>query len=77
MLEEFKLDPRPEYCRAICVVAPDTCALGAITTGSNQMSSRLTSNREANLLLVLPPKSEEKNFIRKGDIVDALIIGAI
>ena len=40
-----------------------------------QISSRLASLRAANGLVLLPPKTEEKKTAKKGEIMDALVIG--
>jgi gephyrin len=48
----------------------------AESTG-NQMSSRLVSVRSANALLILPPKSDEKQVLNTGDVVDAMLLTII
>jgi len=77
LVEDFHLDPRPEFARAIFV--PSDTKTGdipsALLTDSNQMSSRLLSNRQANLLLVFPPKSSNKSKVVAGEIVPAMVIG--
>ena len=40
-----------------------------------QISSRLASLRAANGLVLLPPKTEEKKTAKKGEIMDAMVIG--
>lgn len=70
------MDPRPEYHRAALDWYPDEQLPIATSTG-NQISSRLTSMTTANVLLVLPPKSEEKHEVKKGDVVKAMVIGRI
>jgi gephyrin len=46
----------------------------ALSTG-NQISSRLLSMSTANILLILPPKTEERPSVSKGDVVQAMVIG--
>ena len=80
---DFKcdLDPRPEYHRAfISWPKKEDLKRGdyefysiAKSTG-NQHSSRLLSMNEANCLVVLPGRSEEKNAVNRGDVLSALII---
>uniref|UniRef100_A0A914WK81 MoaB/Mog domain-containing protein n=1 Tax=Plectus sambesii TaxID=2011161 RepID=A0A914WK81_9BILA len=73
-----KLDPRPEYMRAWLSSPPAGSDIPlAVMTGSNQMSSRLTSTRGANLLLKIPPKSANVTSLKTGDVVDAMVIGAL
>lgn len=45
----------------------------AMSTGS-QVSSRLLSMKEANALLVLPPKTDSQSTISVGDTVRAILI---
>ncbi|PVD26118.1 hypothetical protein C0Q70_13786 [Pomacea canaliculata] len=51
-----RLDPRPEYHRAVASWLKGDDVATASSTG-NQISSRLLSVKEANVLLRLPPKS--------------------
>lgn len=73
---DIKLDPRPEYHRAVLNWPSDDHLPFASSTG-NQISSRLTSMASANVMLVLPPKSEERHEVKKGDVVKAMVIGKI
>lgn len=78
MTEDFTLDPRPEFVRAVFVppTRSDTTVVpSAVLTDSNQMSSRLLSNRQANLLLMLPQRTQDQTMVRAGDIVQAMVIG--
>ena len=43
----------------------------------NQVSSRLMSMRSANGLLMLPPKTEQYVELRKGEVVDVMVIGRL
>ncbi|XP_041352423.1 gephyrin-like isoform X2 [Gigantopelta aegis] len=74
--QDLRLDPRPEFHRAVLTWNHKDGIPEASSTG-NQISSRLLSMRSANALLMLPPRSEENTGVKKGDIVDALIIGAL
>lgn len=74
--EQVHLDPRPEYHRAVLTWQENDPIPKATRTG-NQMSSRLLSMRTANVLLVLPPKSEEVQTIDSGTLVDAMVIGRL
>ncbi|XP_032231491.1 gephyrin isoform X2 [Nematostella vectensis] len=76
LAKSVRLDPRPEYHRAVLSWQPDDPIPVAQSTGS-QCSSRLLSMRTANALLVLPPRSDELIEIGSGSIVDALILGPV
>ncbi|GAB0086989.1 Molybdenum cofactor synthesis protein cinnamon [Sergentomyia squamirostris] len=65
------LDPRPEFMRA--TVSSINGELWAIVTG-DQMSSRLKSLIEADVLLHAPMMDSQQSFITKGTIVDATIL---
>ncbi len=69
-----RLDPRPEYHRAVLKWNSEDGIPVAHSTGS-QCSSRLLSLRSANSLLVLPSRSESNNEVPQGSLVDALLIG--
>lgn len=73
--ELIRLDARPEYRRAWLQYSPNGPPV-AITTG-NQISSRLMSTMGANLLLVLPPRSDSLTQLELGSIVDALVIAQL
>ena len=45
-------------------------------TGS-QMSSRLLSMKSANVLLMLPPRSDECPILKANTVLDAMVIGEI
>ncbi|CAK8692726.1 unnamed protein product [Clavelina lepadiformis] len=70
---DVRLDPRPEYQRVHLRWEPKDPTPWADSTG-RQMSSRLLSMRKANALLMLPPKSDDCHTIKRGDIVDAMVI---
>ena len=73
MDEDVRCDAmREEYCRAVITAGMDG-TLHALTTGG-QRSSRVGSLMKANGLLVLPAKD---GFVRKGEQVDALMMGQI
>lgn len=69
-----RLDPRPEYHRAVASWLKGDDVATASSTG-NQISSRLLSVKEANVLLRLPPKSDQVTAIQEGEVVDAIVIG--
>ena len=71
-----RLDPRPEYQRAAVKFRRGESVAEAAVTG-NQISSRLASLTAANGLLLLPPRSEEKQEILAGEEVDCLVIGPL
>ncbi|XP_038071732.1 gephyrin-like isoform X2 [Patiria miniata] len=73
---DIKLDPRPEFQRVKLVWGSSDLVPMATITGS-QMSSRLLSMSDANALLVLPPQTDGVKELKKGSVVDALIIGRI
>lgn len=72
LCHSVKLDPRPEYHRALVTWAEGSDLPLAASTG-NQISSRLLSFVGSNALLVLPSATDERKVIKAGDIVDALI----
>lgn len=74
--KDIKLDPRPEYYRAVLQWNELEDLPTAISTG-NQISSRLISMSSANVLLVLPPKTEHKQIVTKGQVVQAMVIGRL
>lgn len=84
----YKLDPRPEFARAI-VSFPKMCtnmsATGAVNpldwfptarlTESNQISSRLLNVKDANALILFRSGSENAGqFIEDGNFVDAILL---
>ncbi|XP_041467854.1 gephyrin-like isoform X2 [Lytechinus variegatus] len=72
--QDLKLDPRPEFQRALLDwQSPEDGVPLASTTG-NQISSRLISMRQANALLALPPRSDEQPTIPKGSLVEAVVL---
>lgn len=75
---EFRLDPRPEYVRAILewpVANKTDSELVPIAhvTGS-QLSSRLMSVRNADCLVVLPPASETCQTVATEQLLRALLL---
>ena len=71
--EEVKCDPqRSEYHRVVLTAGSDGL-LHAVSTGG-QRSSKVTSLRRANGLLCLPTRDL---VIDKGEMVDALVMGAL
>ncbi|XP_021347349.1 gephyrin-like [Mizuhopecten yessoensis] len=74
--KDIHLDPRPEYHRVVLKWDPKEDLPFACSTGS-QMSSRLLSMSTANALLMLPPRTDEKMVVLKGETVDAMIIGRL
>uniref|UniRef100_A0A914DZ70 MoaB/Mog domain-containing protein n=1 Tax=Acrobeloides nanus TaxID=290746 RepID=A0A914DZ70_9BILA len=78
LTESISLDRRPEYRRAwLDFRMFQEATPVAVCTSKNQLSSQLLNTRGANLLLRLPGRTEEKPFVKEGEIVDALIIGPI
>jgi gephyrin len=69
---EFRMDPRPEYHRAVVTVGSDG-VLTANSTGG-QRSSRVGSLRSANALVCMPAGTGK---LDKGARVDALLLGAV
>uniref|UniRef100_A0A915B2Q0 MoaB/Mog domain-containing protein n=1 Tax=Parascaris univalens TaxID=6257 RepID=A0A915B2Q0_PARUN len=74
--ESVSLDSRPEYRRA-WLRSSNSDVPEAVCTSTNQLSSRMLNLRGANLLLVLPARSDTCSVIEEGHIVDALIIGTL
>ncbi|KAL6267462.1 hypothetical protein P5V15_000538 [Pogonomyrmex californicus] len=73
LMSLYNLDPRPEYARAILKWNNDEPLPEAHITG-NQISSKLLSCKGANALLMLPGRTAEKQVLKKGDIVPAMLI---
>ena len=71
-----RLDPRPEYHRAVLTWSPGDDVARASSTG-NQLSSRLLSLKEANVLLRLPPRSPDLSTLQEGEVVDAIVIASL
>lgn len=74
--KDIHLDPRPEYHRAVLKWTAGEELPTALSTG-NQISSRLLSMSTANILLILPPKTEERPSVSKGGVVQAMVIGRL
>ena len=78
--QAVRLDPRPEYQRAIVSVVPGGepggVRLVASVTGG-QASSRLASMRAANALLELPPATDACGRLEEGAVAHALLIGPL
>ena len=73
--ESLRLDPRPEYHRAVIRAAPE--GLRAYSTGG-QRSSRVASLKGANGLIALPPRAEGgPSKLEVGDYVEAILIGEL
>ncbi|KAI0331312.1 hypothetical protein GY45DRAFT_1353476 [Cubamyces sp. BRFM 1775] len=71
--ESMRLDPRPEYHRAI--VKSSVSGFKAYSTGG-QRSSRVASLKGANGLIALPARSERgPSKLEIGDVVEAIMIG--
>jgi gephyrin len=71
LTEKYDLDPRPEYARA-SIISKDGKLYAEIT--GRQISSRLKSILDADVLLHLPPQMPEMPFISKGAIVKASVL---
>ena len=82
LTEDVRLDPRPEYVRAVVRWDGEKGELVAETTGG-QRSSRVGSMLRANALLCMPALvSEElgdrrRGTVPMGDKVDALLMGRV
>ena len=72
----MNLDPRPEYKR-VSITLSNEEALAKVKITGNQISSRLPSLADANGLLILPPRTEEKPDVHEGEEVDCLVIGPL
>ncbi|CDO73824.1 hypothetical protein BN946_scf185015.g153 [Trametes cinnabarina] len=73
--ESMRLDPRPEYHRAIIRAAP--AGFKAYSTGG-QRSSRVASLKGANGLIALPARGERgPSKLEIGDFVEAIVIGEL
>ena len=76
-MEAIRLDPRPEYHRAVVKWSElhPLAAFSATSTGS-QCSSRLLSMAGANALLIVP-SSATPMVLPPGSILDAMICGSL
>ncbi|KAL7282623.1 hypothetical protein ACG7TL_004095 [Trametes sanguinea] len=73
--ESLRLDPRPEYHRAIIRATPT--GFKAYSTGG-QRSSRVASLKGANGLIALPARGEKgPSKLEIGDFVEAILIGEL
>nr|CAB3250573.1 gephyrin [Phallusia mammillata] len=70
---DVRLDPRPEYQRVHLRWEPKESTPWADSTG-RQISSRLLSMVSANGLLMLPPRNDMCQSIKRGEVVDAMVI---
>ncbi|XP_078491956.1 gephyrin [Ciona intestinalis] len=70
---DVRLDSRPEYQRVQLRWEPREPIPWAHSTG-RQVSSRLLSMLTANALLMLPPRSDACTVIKRGEIVEAMVI---
>lgn len=70
--DAYLLDPRPEYARAkISYSTKDGVYYAHMP--QNQMSSRLLSLIDADVLLMLPGGTKERSTVKKGDKLQALV----
>ncbi|KAK7079432.1 hypothetical protein SK128_007137 [Halocaridina rubra] len=68
-----RLDPRPEYHRAtLCWKEGED--LPVVYSTGNQLSSRLLSMASAQVLLRLPPRTEDQESLPENTIVEALLL---
>ncbi|CAK9826558.1 Molybdenum cofactor synthesis protein cinnamon [Anthophora retusa] len=74
LMSSYKLDPRPEYARAV-LKWNDTDTLPLAYSTGNQISSKLLNCKNANALLILPAREAEKAALEKGDVVQAMLLG--
>ncbi|XP_046382910.1 gephyrin [Ischnura elegans] len=74
--KDIKLDPRPEFHRVVLSWKAGKPIPVARSTG-NQISSRLLSLASANGLLILPPRTDDKNYLPAGSEVDAMVVGQL
>jgi len=73
---DVNLDPRPEYQRG--VLKWDGCDnIPWVENTGRQISSRLLSMRSCQVLTVLPPKTEHLSYMKRGEIVDVMVIGKL
>lgn len=68
------LDPRPEFHRVI--IKAGAGGLKAYSTGG-QRSSRVASLSGANGLAVLPVREDNRDTLKAGELVDAIVIGEL
>ena len=71
-----KLDPRPEYQRGL-LRWDDGSDIPWVENTGGQISSRLLSMLSAQVLIMLPPKSSNFVHMKRGDIVDVMVIGKL
>lgn len=72
LTSSYNLDPRPEYARAVLKWDEDDVLPKAYSTG-DQISSKLSSCRNANALLMLPGRTKERISLHSGDEVQAML----
>lgn len=76
MTTSYKLDPRPEYARAVLKFGGSNGYPKAYITG-NQISSKLSSCKSANALLMLPGITESKSSLSENDVVKAILMNTV
>ncbi|XP_015109659.1 gephyrin [Diachasma alloeum] len=74
LTSSYKLDSRPEYARAILMWSEEDPMPKAYSTG-NQISSKLLSCKNANALLMLPGRTDDRGEMLAGDVVQAMLLG--
>uniref|UniRef100_A0AC35TMF2 MoCF_biosynth domain-containing protein n=1 Tax=Rhabditophanes sp. KR3021 TaxID=114890 RepID=A0AC35TMF2_9BILA len=77
LLDDIKLDARPEYRRAwLDLDLSDNMPRAKLTFGNNASSAQINTVT-ANILLELPASSVDRRVMKRGEIVQALIISKI
>ena len=71
--QEIRLDPRPEYHRAVLDWNSEKNWPVVVSTG-NQISSRLLSMRGADVLLCLPARTMDGQTVKAGEIVETILL---
>lgn len=70
--KSLQLDSRPEYARGYLTFDSGSPQVELII--GSQSSSRLLSVRDANSLVILPPKTPQRTFIKPNEIVTVILI---
>lgn len=74
----MKLDPREEFHRVVVSASKGTPGVLVATTTGGQRSSRVASLCGANGLVHLPALQKDgRDRVRKGELVQAVLIGEI
>ncbi|XP_055343263.1 gephyrin-like [Paramacrobiotus metropolitanus] len=74
VVKDVKLDPRPEFHRAVIEWTVAGKNWPVVHSTGNQISSRLLSVSGADVLMCLPAKTDDKTVLYAGDFTDTILL---